>query len=84
MCRSFGDVSPNCLISFLVWFGLLSAPLFTRLTICSLYFYDLLFLVISRFGFEGRIRVLIASVPGHCLLATLIIEIGCFIGDICI
>ena len=25
-------------------------------------------LVISRFGFEGRIWVLIAPVPGHCLL----------------
>ena len=27
-------------------------------------------LVISRFGFEGRILVLIAPVPGHCLVVT--------------
>ena len=29
-------------------------------------------LVISRFGFEAGIWVLIAPVPGHCLLVTLI------------
>ena len=27
-------------------------------------------LVISRFGFDGGIRVLIAPVPGHCIFAT--------------
>ena len=36
----------------------------------SLYF-DIVFLVISNFGFEGGTSVLIASVSGHCLLAHL-------------
>ena len=30
----------------------------------------LVILVISRFGFEGGISVMIASVPGHCLIVT--------------
>ena len=37
----------------------------------SLYF-DFVILVISGFGFEGWIWVLIASVPGLCMLFTLI------------
>ena len=42
--------------------------LLTRLTICSLCFFLLkVILVISRFGFEGWIWVLIASVPGLCI-----------------
>ena len=32
----------------------------------------LIILVISNFGFEGRILVLIAPVPGHCLLVTFV------------
>ena len=32
--------------------------------------YILVILVISRFGFEGWILVLIAPVPKHCLLVT--------------
>ena len=35
----------------------------------SLYF-DIVILVISHFGFEGRTLILIASVPGHCLFFT--------------
>ena len=35
----------------------------------SLYF-DIVILVISHFGFEGRTLILIASVPGHCLFST--------------
>ena len=35
----------------------------------SLYF---AYLVIYRFGFEGGIWVLIAPVPGHCILVTLV------------
>ena len=35
-----------------------------------LYINFLLVLVISRFGFEGAIVVLIAPVHGHCLLVT--------------
>ena len=44
----------------------------TRLTICSICTLTIIFviLVISRFGFEGGIWVLIAPVPGHCLLVT--------------
>ena len=41
----------------------------------SLYF-DYLYivlLIISRFGFEGRIEVLIASVPDLCMLFTFVI-----------
>ena len=36
----------------------------------SLYFDFFVILVISRFSFEGSIWVLIAPVPGHCLLVT--------------
>ena len=37
----------------------------------SLYFdYSFIILVISRFGFKGGIWVLIAPVPGHCMLVT--------------
>ena len=49
--------------------------LFTRLTICSLCNLTIYaILVISRFGFEGGIWVLIAPVPGHCILVTFIIR----------
>ena len=46
--------------------------LLTRLTLCSLCILTTVFviLVISRFGFEGLIWVLIASVPGLCTLFT--------------
>ena len=37
----------------------------------SLYF-DLVILVISRFGFEGGIWVSVAQVPGHCILVTFV------------
>ena len=55
-----------------IWFAEWSPfgnELLTRLTICSLCIF-LLFvvIVISRFGFEGWILVLIASVPGLCTL----------------
>ena len=41
--------------------------MFTRLTICSLYIFDNL----SRIGFEGGIRALIAPVPGLAILVTI-------------
>ena len=44
--------------------------LLTRLTICFL----CIFLVISRFGFEGWIWVLIAEVPDLCIRFTFIKE----------
>ena len=37
---------------------------------CSLFIFTIVILVISRFGFEGWIRVLIASVPDICILFT--------------
>ena len=40
------------------------------LTLCSPRILTVI-LVISRFGFEDRSWVLIASVPGHCILITL-------------
>ena len=40
----------------------------TRLTICSLCILTILILVISRFGFDGWIWVLVASVPDLCIL----------------
>ena len=40
----------------------------TRLTICYLVFCLFVILVICRFGFEGGIWVLIAPVPGHCII----------------
>ena len=62
-------------ISFLVLFGLLSGHLLGNS--CSLglpyvliIFSLLVILVISRFAFEGWIWVLIASVPGLCILFT--------------
>ena len=42
----------------------------TRLTICFFVFLLFVILVISRFGFEGWILVLIASVPDLCMLFT--------------
>ena len=36
----------------------------------SLYFDNFLVLVISRFGLECGIPVLIAPVPGHCILVS--------------
>ena len=42
--------------------------LLSRLTICSLCILTFVILVISRFGFEGWIWVLIALVPGLCTL----------------
>ena len=51
----------------------LGKKLLTRLTICSLCILTNIILVISRFGFEGWIWVLIAPVPGLCILFTFII-----------
>ena len=47
--------------------------LLTRLTICSLCILTTVFVisVISRFGFEGWIWVVIASAPGLCIRFTL-------------
>ena len=58
---------------FLVRFGLLSGHLLGKkelLTRLSIIFCHFVIFVISRFGFEGRIWVLIAPVPGHYLLVT--------------
>ena len=40
------------------------------MTICSLCILTFVILVISRFGIEGWISVLIASVPDLCILLT--------------
>ena len=45
----------------------------------SLCFWLFVALVISRFGFEGWIWVLIASVPGLCILFTFIILLFLFV-----
>ena len=42
-----------------------------RLTICSLLYFDFFNISMSRFGFEGWIFVLIASVPDLCILFTI-------------
>ena len=44
--------------------------LLARLTICSLCILTICNLVIFRFGFEGWIWVLVAQVPGLCILFT--------------
>ena len=44
--------------------------LLTRLTICYLCVLTICNFSYSRFGFEGGIRVLIAPVPGRCILVT--------------
>ena len=36
--------------------------------------YLFVILVISRFGFEGRILVLVVLVPGHCLFFSLVMD----------
>ena len=47
----------------------------TRLTVCSLCILTICVIsIISRFGFEGGIWVLIALVPGHCIRVTFLIE----------
>ena len=48
----------------------------TRLTLCSycISFIYKYILVISRFGFEGMILVLIVPVQGNCLLFTFIFD----------
>ena len=48
--------------------------LLIRWTICFLLYFDYI-LVIFRFGFEGWIWVLIASVPDLCIRLTFIIKI---------
>ena len=53
-------------------FRLMSSQLLRKLIICSLL--TICNLVMSRFGFECGIYVLITSVPGHCLLVTLLRE----------
>ena len=53
----------------LVRFGLLSGHLLRKSCSVGRLF---VVLVISRFGVEGRIWVLNASVPGHCILVTFI------------
>ena len=40
----------------------------------SLYFVYLLYLFISRFGFESGICLLIAPVPVHCFSITLVLD----------
>ena len=45
--------------------------LLIRLTICSIYILTVCILVISHFGFETLNWVLIASVPGICILFTI-------------
>ena len=46
----------------------------TRMTIYSLCSCNFSF---SRFGFEGGIWVLIAPVPGHCILVTFLLTCKC-------
>ena len=48
----------------------LGKELLTRLTICSLCMLTFVILIISRFGFERGIWVVIDPVPGHCILVT--------------
>ena len=49
--------------------------LLTRLTICLLYILTICNFSYSRFGFEGGLCVLIASVPGHFILVTLLRDV---------
>ena len=44
--------------------------LLTRLTICYLCILTIYNSIISRFGFEGGIWIMIAPVPGLCILIT--------------
>ena len=76
--QSFGDVSLYCVYIIHITFSSVwvaewppfGKELFIRLTICSLCILTICNLVISRFGFEGGIRVLIAPVSSQCLLLT--------------
>ena len=73
-CHSFGDVSPYVCTYHLSSVWIAEWPPFgkelpIRLTICAHCILTVI-LVISRFGFEGGICVLVASVPGHCILVS--------------
>ena len=46
----------------------------TQLAVCSHCIWLFVILVISRFGFEGGVWFLIASVPVNCLLVTLLTD----------
>ena len=46
-----------------------------RLTLCSLCIMSFCIFVISRFGLEGGIWVLIVPVPVHCLLVALLSDV---------
>ena len=65
-------------ILFLVQFGLLSGHLLGNSSVDYVLFVFSLFviLVISSFGFESWIWILIASVPGLCILFTLLVYGG--------
>ena len=51
------------------------------MTICSLCILTICNLVISRFGFEGWIWGLIASVPGLCILFTFLLFVLQFLAE---
>ena len=79
-CQCFGDVSPYiCQYHFLALFGFLIGhllkKLLTRLSIFSLCILTIRYFSYFPFGFEGGILVLIAPVPGHCILDTVVISI---------
>ena len=72
-CQSFGDVSPYVYSYHFISVWVVEWPrcekeLLTRLTICSLCILTIFNFSYFPSGYEGWICVLIAPVPGHCML----------------
>ena len=71
MCQSFGDVEPYVCSYYFSSVSVAEWPplgkwLLTRMTICSLCISSICNINFTRFGFEGLIWVLVASVPDLC------------------
>ena len=76
-CQSFGEVSPYVCSYYFSSVWVSECPSFvkellTRLTICSLCILTICNFSYLPFCFEGLIWVLIASVPGLCILFLLL------------
>ena len=75
--QNFGDISSSVCSYYSSSVSVAEGPpfgkqLLTRFTICSFCILTIVILVISRFGFEGWIWVLIASVPDMCIRFSLL------------
>ena len=68
---NFGTVFLKCVRIVMGWVGVAWLPPFAKtllpwFAMCSLCILSFCGCVISNFGFEVRILVLVVSIPGHC------------------